>query len=121
VRHRRLHQQERGTNVDGHRAIEQLDRGVRKRAANDESRVVDQSVQTAEGSDRRRDDALGGGRIGEIVDYQRCSIAELGSQCFTTGAIAPMQDDARPLGDAAPGEGLADARGAAGDQNDFIR
>ena len=61
VRHRGLHQEERGARVDGKQPVPILQRSGQQRCAVGKGGGIDQAIDTAELCDRRRHD--GGGRV----------------------------------------------------------
>ena len=60
------------------------------------------------------------GRIGDVVDVQRRAARKLGHQRLAPLLVAAVDQHAGAFGHRAPGNRLADAGGAAGDQNDFV-
>src|SRR5690606_22490199 len=100
-----LDEQQRGADVDGQDAVEKLGGGGRQVRAGDGGGVVDQGVEAAEGGDGEVDQARAGGRVGQVAAAQGGAGGKLVEQGAAEVLFEAVDDDLRPLGDAASRDG----------------
>src|SRR5438309_982433 len=113
-------QKKRGAEVDVDDAVENFGAGFFDGGAGGGGGVVHQAVDSAVSFDREVDEFVGGLGLADVVAEEGGVGREAIGDAAAEEGLEAMNHDLGAFGDAAAGDGFADALGAAGDDDDFV-